>query len=625
MDIPNAVTGAASLTRLPLEWVLPRRPPASRAFPLLSPLAADPAVGVTLDDLDPTGETWMPVVGPLSWTDLDDWTVDPVSGHDFGRGASRLVRARPDLPDVDLLACFNRCRMGHVLHAAQVSAISSEHRQVLYCEAFAKVPVDHFNETAPPGTGPAWSNAMEVALRATRLLHAAAWLGERADASFETALLLHESWLSGRSDWRGPWTGNHHLVELAGRFLLAACLAPSPERERTAARTWRGFWREFSRQIRPDGLHFESSTGYHLLVMDAAVQVFAVGWRQGRKLSQAHLGRLVRAAESTAELTRDDGSVAALGDSDDAVFCELPGRPRGPFLSDARSLLGCLAVAVASPRCARLAGEGASVFGPVGALFGAAGLDRLRELREREPESSPRRRTLFWWSGLGVLREGSTHVTVSALGTGRAGTGGHSHDDAGGFELWRGRPWLVDSGTGSYTGDVGLRQLLRGVTSHSVVQVGERETSVGTRVFRRNHQALPRLEIVDDEVVGVGHHGFAQGPGKVMVWRRLQLTASGLVVEDELTGRGEHELTWRWHWAPDLTVEETETGWGVRSPGGEELRLELGAVEGAVETAVRGQVEWTRAPRQGETVSAPSVELRVRARLPARLSTLLTW
>lgn len=238
---------------------------------------------------------------------------------------------------------------------------------------------------------------------------------------------------------------------------------------------------------------------------------------------------------------------------------------------------------------------------------------------------------------LATSRGRGAHVTVSATMAGRGRTGGHGHDDAGSYEYWSGEPIVVDRGTGSYTGDVLLRELHRSVLSHSVVQVDGRDQNppVPGKPFRRIDRALPHVTSFDGSgggTVELGHSGYLVAPGRVSAWRRLHLREDGtLEVDDELRGAGAHDVALRVQWAPGLAVlpapaiGETRV-LEARRDGRLVARLTVEARDAAGHarpldvTCVPARHSW----RQGAEEAAVTTVLAVRGGLPLRLRHVLS-
>ena len=229
---------------------------------------------------------------------------------------------------------------------------------------------------------------------------------------------------------------------------------------------------------------------------------------------------------------------------------------------------------------------------------------------------------------LAVDGETPVHVTVSFTSCGRAGTGGHGHDDCGSYEFWSGVPLVVDRGTGSYTGDVNKRELFRATRSHSVVELDSETQNppVEARPFRRHERAKPFLARWDESgggAIEVGHHAWCHLPGAVAALRHLALGADGVLsVRDELTGTGHHRLALRIQWAPGLEPSKAcLTPRGVSVPvwkGWREAAVLRVEAEGFQELELASEEVW-HSPRQGLVVLAKTTVMRAETALPARL------
>ena len=252
------------------------------------------------------------------------------------------------------------------------------------------------------------------------------------------------------------------------------------------------------------------------------------------------------------------------------------------------------------------------------------------------PESRP---AIFVDGGLVVLGTAGdpvAHVTISCTAAGRAGTGGHGHDDAGAYELWLGEPIIVDRGTGAYARDPGLRRRLRGVASHSIVQIDGRAMNGAVHgepegLFRREERAKPLMTGYSSSqggAVAIGHHGFCRAPFAVTVLRSLTLSRDGeLEVEDELVGSGEHEVVLRLPLAPGLHAMLTHEGSGtqvriVRDRDGvlvATCEIEASRAEGPAIAANARIRDDVHAERQLDLVPAVTLEVAFRLSLPARI------
>ena len=106
-------------------------------------------------------------------------------------------------------------------------------------------------------------------------------------------------------------------------------------------------------------------------------------------------------------------------------------------------------------------------------------------------------------------------------------------------------------------------------------------------------------------------------PGEPRHHRRWSLTEHGLRVDDEVTGRGRHQVVLRWHVAPGASIE--------LNAGSATVTTAAGAFDVAVTAAGRPDlaVETSAVSAgYGHTVEAPVLVCTLHPELPARISTV---
>ena len=184
----------------------------------------------------------------------------------------------------------------------------------------------------PPGLGPNWACAMEVALRAVNLL-AAFRLFRRSPALNEerlAALLAlfdaHGRHVRRNLEYSYIATGNHYLSDVAGLVWLGVCLP-----ELAAAEGWREFGvreltRELERQVLPDGADWESSTGYHRFALELFLYTFVLCRENGVEIEERHFLRVRSMLEYLRAYLRPDGRAPLVGDTDGGRFLPLARR-----------------------------------------------------------------------------------------------------------------------------------------------------------------------------------------------------------------------------------------------------------------------------------------------------------
>src|SRR5215470_2100034 len=180
--------------------------------------------------------------------------------------------------------------------------------------------VRQFRADCPVGMGVQWSCAMEVASRAFHAALSFAYVQDdpAVDAAFacELAALLDEhcAYVEEHLEDTGAVRNNHYAADLVG-LVVVGCLFPELPR----ARIWRDsfgrkLWEEIPRQVRGDGTHFESSTGYQRLTVElflgAVLAARSAGTPAPREVEVAVAGLF----RSIGHLLKPSGRIPQIGD-----------------------------------------------------------------------------------------------------------------------------------------------------------------------------------------------------------------------------------------------------------------------------------------------------------------------
>lgn len=214
-------------------------------------------------------------------------------------------------------------------------------------------------------------------------------------------------------------------------------------------------------------------------------------------------------------------------------------------------------------------------------------------------------------SGYAVARPApGTHLVLDAGPPCPPSLPAHAHADALSFELTvGGRRVVVDTGTSTYAPGA-TRGRERSTSAHNTVEVDGTDQTEVFGQFRAGRRAPAELDRVTDSDAGVilaGHHdGYRHLPGAVRHTRRITVTATAIVVDDDLDGSGLHLVTSRFHVRPGPAAA---IGLTVTAP--DEWRT----------TVERGEV----ATDFGRTEPAHVHVHRRRAPLPLRWRTELAW
>lgn len=476
-----------------------------------------------------------------------------------------------------------------------------------------------------------WQCPMEVALRAMNWVAAMALLtpceslGSQWRSQAEACLAQHGAHLIRNLEFLSPRSGNHLLADLAGLVYLGYALPLPPE-----SRYWRevglnGLVREIEDQIEPDGSHREGSPAYHALVCELVVWPLLLATSQGWKMPERTGATIKRMLDYLEAIVDEHGCPPNIADSDSGHVHEFGGPELDPVRrADARPILALgrdllrragtdTPAAPKRPRWfTRRSRAGSS------GTFGSQGVRGESCLQGQSGNYFPN-------AGLAILSLAPWRV-VCCLGTPRPdGRYTHRHNDLLSFELHAsGAPLVVDSGTYLYTGDRAARDFFRGTFAHSTLAIDDQEQHVlGSDPFvihKYRGSQVRRWEVTDRRVVlDAEHRSYRRLSGRPVHRRRwiVENDPPRIRIEDEVTGRGVHKLTWRFPLAPsNCEVDLQRQTVRVVPNEGPSWLLQWDHPEVSVALA---EGAWSRIYAKKDPV--PVIRAEMTERLPARV----TW
>jgi Heparinase II/III-like protein/Heparinase II/III N-terminus len=367
---------------------------------------------------------------------------------------------------------------------------------------------------------------------------------------------------------------NHRTLELYALFLVPLALPElDPDRELltfAVAELERAMRAEF----RPDGVHRESSTHYHLIALRSFLGARENARRFGLRFSGEFDARLERACEFALHCTRPDGAIPALSDADTGRYEEL------------------LALA------ARILERDDLMYA---ATHGARG--RPPSVRHA---SFPDGGYHVQRSGWGDADAPYEHERFLILDCGPLGDGGHGHYDLLSVEIAAGgRPLVLDPGRYTYSEEPpNLRRWFKGTAAHNTVCVD----GLDQTPYRRGR---PEEAVAEGRLLGrVTRPGIdlLAGEARSPVYEAVHTRVIAFVddrwwiVEDRLRGEREHRYDLRFHLSPEAVGQTSLGGSAVRAPG-----FGLVFAPGAALGLERGWV----APEYGTKLEAPVVSAAV--------------
>jgi len=215
-------------------------------------------------------------------------------------------------------------------------------------------------------------------------------------------------------------------------------------------------------------------------------------------------------------------------------------------------------------------------------------------------------------------------MAVDAGPNGQDGHGGHAHNDTLSFELYaHGQTWLVDPGIYTYTADYAARNLFRSSAYHNAVVVDGQEINPldQYRLFSMANQ-LPVcvhcwIQKEECDFLDAAHHGYRRLAGGVTHRRQICFDKRmGLwVLRDLLAGSGKHTISWYFHLAPEIEIDQMPDGTIVLTKTGLAAKL-LIIPDGGEQLSLQTYEGWV-SPAYGLRNSAWILEFRGEMALPA--------
>jgi uncharacterized heparinase superfamily protein len=417
-----------------------------------------------------------------------------------------------------------------------------------------------------PGRGPAW-HPYPAALRAWSFcgIYSSLVAGGPVDGQFRAELAAHAGFL--RRSLETDVGGNHLIKNLKALAGLAVFFGDD------ALRAWslRRLGRQLAVQVLPDGGHYERAPAYHCQVLADLIDIAGL-------LRAAGLGQPAELCEAISAMRGWLGCVLT---------------PTGPLTPAGTVPLLNDGFPVSAELLAQLA-PAAPPAGPLHVL----------------PNTGLARISAGWWRVLADVgapcpRELPAHAHADTLSC-------VVHVD--------GAPLLIDTGTSSYAAGP-VRDRERSTAAHNTVEVDRRDSTEVWGAFRAGRRA--RVTGLSARVHGptvtveAAHDGYRSLPGRPGHRRRWTVRADEMRVDDELTGKGRHRVTVRWHLAPGTGLRLVPGG-AMASTAAGEISITVTATSELTVLAGTAQVSAGFA----RTEQVPVLACTLHSELPARVSTV---
>lgn len=279
--------------------------------------------------------------------------------------------------------------------------------------------------------------------------------------------------------------GGNHLVKNIKALLWASTFFEGAAADRWRCKGLELLRRELTRQILPDGMHYERSPSYHAQVFADVIEIrHAIG-------DDALLVTLAAMARATALLAHPDGGPAQLSDAG---------------LTMAYSPAECLAIYARVTIQSVEVPQGAFALPDAGYFgFHSPTLSLVADIGRIGPDDLP----------------------------------AHAHGDIGSFELSVGRVrMIVDQGVYEYVAG-SRRRASRAAAGHNTLAVEGSDQADFFGAFRCGRRPDVTLEAYEPSADGFvlqgRHNGYAHLPGKPIATRRFEVSGPTISIFDRLS------------------------------------------------------------------------------------------
>jgi hypothetical protein len=508
-----------------------------------------------------------------------EWNKDHINNVEFHGWHKSQSTLRPKS---DIKWVWELSRLHHVVSVSKAFALSGDERYA----TFAAESIKHWIDNNTPFTGPNWSCAMEVAIRAINLLWALAFISTSVVFTpdfiqvVSRSLLMHGVYIANNLERAKrvvngrllDINGNHYLSNIAGLLFIGCVFQDLPIGRKWRSFAYRELIKEVDLQIDEDGVNWEYSLNYHRLVSEIILACILQIEREGLPIPEVIRQKCLKMVEFVHHYRTPSGQVPLIRDIDNGRLCILGDQE----LLSHDHILGFGSVFFNQPHLlpADLPEDCFWYF--------ARGVIRESAPAKRRHDSDS---ILFPKSGFAILKRSTFHAFVICCGKGMEGHCGHTHNDFLSFELEAfGTSFLTDSGSYVYTQDPAFRNRMRSTASHNTVLVENQEQNhfPVDQLFEIASNTSPRVEVWqnnNDYSLLKGAYDLECKAGKRVRHARtffLEKHSGLFLIRDQIFGKSTVDLKTFFHFGENVNVALLEENSYLASKrGGPALMLKI--------------------------------------------------
>lgn len=395
------------------------------------------------------------------------WDVDYVTGYKYNQVHYTIVRQKNASIGTDIKRVWEIARMQYLFAPALAYRITKDEKYALK----VKDVISDFIRNNLMDEGINWNLSMETGIRLANILLAFELIlpsscvdGKFIEEIIASAIEHRDHILRNEENINGK-TSNHYLGGLLGLAACSVFFKDYPGNRKIFEYVSYSINKEINKQILDDGGDYEGSTSYQRLVGELIGFTVLLCEKSGAKIQLSSYERLRKMFRFTVDITAPDETVPQIGDNDcGRVFQLLPEKNTDhSFYVNLISWITNRQIVYPNIK------NGIECF--IGKY------DETAVPAIQYPEFIVKDNFK-----IAVLRYNSVYLLISANESQNYGMGGHTHNDMLSFVLYIGtHPVILDPGSGTYTSDPVLRNILRNTGSHSTVKIHGEEQRISNK------------------------------------------------------------------------------------------------------------------------------------------------
>jgi hypothetical protein len=423
-----------------------------------------------------------------------------------------------------------------------------------YTDKFIQL-FNHFRIKNPFCACVNWIDSSEVAVRLMNVIYSLSFfidsplINELFINDFRDFVLFHSVFIENNLNY-SKHRGSGYLINLLGLASAGVLFKDHHYGKKNMSFAFHNLEQEIRSQVHEDGVSYEQSIPYHLINLESLYLSKIILENSGSTFSEGYNRLLQNMFEAQYNYIREDKSVPQLGDSITSHIL--------PFnmIDNDRDYSSPMAVG------AYLFSDGNyKSFFPDGSaellfLFGPGFTQNYSRIRL---EPIKKRSKGFIKGGHYFLRGKEIDAFVNAV---KIFT----------FELcYKGKQFIVDSGTYSISADPDLRNRLHSIRYHNSVYIDDTQISG----LNTHPKLLEWKSNNDEDILSVQHYAYIKFPDPVICKRTFHLNKENinLKIKDELIGGAEHLVNANIHFHPSVLLEKL--GDNHFSAVNQDIRIEI--------------------------------------------------